>query len=248
MVDVVLDRQVHDLAGGVASDDDTDLGCERDALLQHATHAAEGIECIRQGRPVGDALLALAVVAEARRLEDAGKEGVVDACQVCRRGKNRMRHARHAGALERRLLERPVLADGDRGGRWAHGARCRQRLERRCRHILELRRDRRGLPRHRHEAVAVEIGTPHMAMGDQARRAGRIGVEHHDGIAGGLRGVGEHAAELATAEDTERRAWRDEGSAAHRRRWRADRRGRRRVVGCLRAHFRSADIARAASR
>ena len=50
-VDVLLHRQVHHLAGRIACDHDADLGHQRHALLQHASHAAEGRESLRPARP-----------------------------------------------------------------------------------------------------------------------------------------------------------------------------------------------------
>ena len=72
-VHVVLHRQVDDVAVGVAGDDDADLGRERQSLLENARHAAERGEGSRQPGAIGDRLLSLAVVAESRRLEDAGQ-------------------------------------------------------------------------------------------------------------------------------------------------------------------------------
>ena len=54
-------------------DDDADLGGQRQALLEHAGDAAERGEGAGQLGAIGDAHLALAVVAEPRRLQDAGQ-------------------------------------------------------------------------------------------------------------------------------------------------------------------------------
>ena len=81
------------------------------------------------------------------------------------------------------------------------------------------------------EAGAIEVGGGDVLFGDASGRAAPVGIEHRHGVAASLRGVREHPAELAAAHDAKRRARRDEG--------------RRR--SCRRAHFRSADIARAAS-
>ena len=80
-----------------------------------------------------------------------------------------------------------------------------------------------------------------MLVRDQPGRAERIGVEHRRAVAHRLRGVDEHPAELAAADDAERRPGRDVGRG---RRARAP--GRRFALDGAR-HFSSALIARAAS-
>jgi len=76
---------------------------------------------------------------------------------------------------------------------------------------------------------------------NQPGRAERIGVEHRRAVAHRLRRVDEHPAELAAANDAERRSGRDVGSAR-----RARTSGRRFALDDAR-HFSSALIARAAS-
>ena len=86
-----------------------------------------------------------------------------------------------------------------------------------------------------------------MLVGDRAGRAGVVRVEHGDPIAAPLRCMREHAAELAAAHDAERRAGRDERRPAWTFAERRARRDERAGFGARSAHFRSADIARAAS-
>ena len=91
------------------------------------------------------------------------------------------------------------------------------------------------------ERERVEVGGADVLVRDQPGRAERIGIEHRRAVAHRLRGVDEHAAELAAADDAERRARGDV------------RRGRRvgapgrRFARARRRHFSSALIARAAS-
>ena len=68
-----------------ARDDDADLGGQRQPLLEHAGHAAERGPGGGQLGAVGDPRLALAVVAEARGLQDAGQQRVGDARRAARR-------------------------------------------------------------------------------------------------------------------------------------------------------------------
>ena len=150
-VDVVLDRQVDDRAVAAAGDDDADLGRQRQALLEHAGDAAERRERGGQGAAFGDRDLALAVVAEASRLQDRRKER-----------RHRRRRRRRAVAISRcgaqatplrdegRLLGGAVLADRDRRGRRRDRPAQRQRLQRSRRNVLELGRDRVA---HRGEAI-----------------------------------------------------------------------------------------------
>src|SRR5205085_12458433 len=91
------------------------------------------------------------------------------------------------------------------------------------------------------ERLRGERGGAERVVGDQTCRARRIGLEHRRAIAHRLRRVNEHPAELAAADDAERRARRD--PAITRRRAVA----RAALPFCRRAHFSSALIARAAS-
>src|ERR1019366_5386449 len=176
-------------------------------------------------------MLAFAVVTQTRRFQDAGQELRVDHRRVALTFDRGMRRTRNAASNKSDLLEKAILAD-------RHGAprRCDRppggkRFKRRSRHVLELRRDGRAHVGEARQPLAIEIRGPQMLLGNSPGRARRIGVEHGDRVAASLRRVREHASELATAKDPERRARRDEG---------------RRHPLCS-THFRSADIARAAS-
>ena len=197
-----------DLAVGAAGDDDADLGGERQPLLEHAGHAAERGAGRGELGPVGDPALALAVVAEARRLQDAGQQRVGDA----RRGRarvvdHRVRRAGDAAARERRLLGRAVLADRDRRRRPARPAGARASVASAAAgtfsNSVVMRGAALGQAR---EAGGVEVVGADVLVRDQCRpgwprrgRAPRCGSPS-------LRGVHEHAAELAAADDAERRA------------------------------------------
>ena len=80
-------------------------------------------------------------------------------------------------------------------------------------HVLELRRDRRATLHQLRQALLVEVAGLDVVVGDAARRADRVGIEHGGEVAHLLRGVHEHAAELAAAHHAERRAGCDEAAA-----------------------------------
>ncbi len=237
-MDVVLDRQVDDRAVAAAGDDDADLGRQRQALLEHAGDAAERRERGGQRAALDDRDLALAVVAEPRRLQDRRKERGIDGVDIGDGRDQPVRRTGDAALDEGRLLGGAVLADRDRRGRRRDPPAQRQRLQRSRRNVLELGRDRVA---HRGEAIEsrrIEIVAPDVLVRDQPGRAVGVGIENDRAIAHRLRGVHEHPAELAAADDTEGRAGseiRPLASAGGQ----PGRAGR---------HFRSAVIARAASR
>jgi hypothetical protein len=237
-VQVLLHRQLHHLAGGRARDDHADLVRERQHLLEHAGDAAEALPGLRELGARAHAGLALAVVAEAGGLQDAGQQIGIDGRERGLGIDQRVRGARDAAAHEMRLLGRAVLADRDRGGAGCDRTVLRELRERVGRDVLELGRDRGtelGQPR---QALRVEVAGADVVVRDQPGRAGRVGIEHGRRIAHLLRGMHEHAGELAAAHHAQGGAGRDErlrrGSAAERR----GRGGR---------HFSSALMARAAS-
>src|SRR6516225_10059531 len=65
------------------------------------------------------------------------------------------------------------------------------------------------------ERRGIEIVGAQVLVRDEPGRARRIGIEHDRAIAQALRRVDEHAAELAAAENPERRAGGDERRHAH---------------------------------
>ena len=144
-----------------------------------------------------------------------GRSAVVDPGEVGRgERKNGVRRAGHASAHEGRLLAGPVLADRDRGRGRAHrpaiAASASSASAGTFSNSVVIGG---GLPQREwpaHRGRGSRLCTWRCAM--QAGRAGRIRIEHRDRIAGALRSVGEHAAQLAAAEHAERGARGDEGS------------------------------------
>ena len=127
-----------------------------------------------------------------------------------RRGRDRrVRRAGDAAARERRLLGGAVLADRDRRGRRRDRAALRQRRERGGRHVLELGRDRGAALGRGGRGRAGRGRRRGCARARPARPgwAGRGRARRCDSPS--LRGVDEHPAELAAADDAERRAGRD---------------------------------------
>src|SRR5690606_23519781 len=72
------------------------------------------------------------------------------------------------------------------------------------RHVLEFGGDGVAAPGQLGQALRVVVSGADVVVRDQARRAGRIGIEHHGDITHGLRGLHEHAAELAAAHHAQR--------------------------------------------
>ena len=125
-------------AVGGAGDDDAELDVERHALLDDARHAELGEGGAERGL-VGDADLALAVVAEAGRLDDRRER---------RRRSSPPAHPRRASG--RRASRRNAFsarrswAMATARGRRGDDDVARQALEGRGRRVLELRRDDRA--------------------------------------------------------------------------------------------------------
>ena len=213
---VLLRREVNDVASRAAGDDHADLAGQRQQLFEHRRRLLQRDPGGGELGTIGNPQLPFAVVAEPRRLQDAGQQFVADRGQLSRGFDQRVRRAGHAAALEMRLLQSPVLAHRHRVGRRCDRAARGQGAQRGGRHVLELGGDGGGHIGEPPQAIGIEIASANMVVRDEAGRAGGIGVEHRGGVAERLRGVDEHAAELAATEHAERRAGSDEtGLAAH---------------------------------
>ena len=114
----------------------------------------------------------------------------------------------NAKSVHEVLLGEPVLGDGERLRRRKDGNDARRGVERRCGHILELAShdiDTRGKSRDR---IAVAIRADRCCRRDvEGRGLALVGIDVR--LEAESRGShGEHAAELAAAEDTDRAAGR----------------------------------------
>ena len=235
-VQVVLHRQVDRVARAIARHDHADFVRQRQQRFKHAAHAAERAPAIAQFGHRRDAKLALAVVAEAGRLQHAGQQMRRNSLDLFGGFEQCVRCARHPAAREVGLLGSPVLANRHTPRRGRHAACPLQPLERCGRHVLEFGGHGGTATGQLRQCRLVEVAGLQVPVGHATGRAGFIGIEHRGEIAEPLRRVHEHAPELAAAQHPERRTRRDE-----RRSPRRHRRAHRRI------HFRSAVIARAAA-
>ena len=164
-------------------------------------------------RGVADAHLALAVVAKPRGLENAGQHGgeriVVDGGERLRRLDHDVRRDRHARGGNKALLGDAVLRHGHAAPCGAHEGRFGERIEARGGHVLELGRDGRTQAREFGQRGFVVVGGAQMTVGDGARGARRIRIEHGDAVAHRLGRKTEHAAELAATDHAEPGAGKD---------------------------------------
>ncbi len=207
---VLGDRKQRTGAGVAAREDHRNFIVERHETFQHAGLATEFAERGTRLLARRDPHLALAVVAEARhfqerRCTDLGERLVeialaVDQRERCR-GETVLR--------EPGFLVAAVLHDGDRVRAGRHPAIFRQRDEA-CRgYILEFRGDSGACLAQLMQCRFVGVGRLQVHVGHLSGRARRVGVEHHHPVAHGARGDGEHAAELAAAQDAQRRIRQD---------------------------------------
>ena len=113
-VQVLLQREGDHAPVAATRDQHADLEGQRQALFQHADRAAEFRPASSEFRPVGDADLALAVVAHAGSLQDAGQQVVADRGQRSFTVDHRIRRHGHTAVGEMRLLGGAVLAHGHR--------------------------------------------------------------------------------------------------------------------------------------
>ena len=195
----------------------------------------------RTSSTVATARLALAVVAEARALHDAGQEPRASTrVDVGVAAQHRERRHGEAVARQEHLLADPVLRDGHARRRRASRARC-------C-----ARKSSAAAGTFSNSVVAAAASAGQLARararrGSRRRCAGRrrcrpgspcAGIEHRRPVAQALRGHAEHAAELAAAQQAEPCAGRDRGHC---------RRLRSRAARASRARSPSASTRNAAS-
>ena len=211
---VLLQRQSDDRAVGSARDDHAHLGGQCQALLQHAGHPAQLGPGRGQGGAVGHPQLALAVVAQAGGLEDAGQQGVGDCGEVGLAGDHRMGGTGHAAGAEVGLLGGTVLANRHRVAAGGDRSALGQPAQGLGGHVLEFGGDGVGLVGQPGQAGGVEVGGGQVQVGHPSGRAAAVRVQHRGAETQRLRGVHEHAAELATAHHAERDGTRGIGRGA----------------------------------
>ena len=158
--------------------------------------------------------LALAVVAEAGRLQDPGEQLVRQGRAVLALLDHRERGVGEAVVAEEGLLGDAVLAHPHRGAAGAHDGEGGQVVEGVGGHVLELGRDRGARPTQPVEGLDVVVGGDEVVVGDAAGGAGLVGVEHPGRVAELLRGPDEVPPELAAAEDTDGGGGQDHGSGS----------------------------------
>ncbi len=209
---VALRREAHDRAVPAARHDDRAFGLERQQLFKHAGHLLQVAPCSRQLGRIFDAHLALAVVAHARRFQNAWQ-------QICGHGLalrecfddrvGRAGHARHhtrfSGAgREMGFLLNPVLRNGHGSSAGRYRALGRQRQQRGGRHVFEFSGNGRAQRCQLQQTLLIVESSLDMVMADPASGTLRIRVEHRREVAQTLRGMHKHAAELAAAHHAQR--------------------------------------------
>ena len=208
---LVLDERVDgDFLASRARCDDRELTFERNECLDDQSAALGGAqvgECaIDRGVEIGRRLeprLALAVVAEASRLDHARRADCLDRRVqfFARVGESIGRH-RHADALEHLLLVLAILADRERSRRRRNANVVEQPLRGGRRHVLELERHDRATVRKAPQRFGVVVGALHQFRDVRGRRVGRR-VEDLEAQPERRAGERQHARELPAAEDAD---------------------------------------------
>ncbi|MNZ46156.1 hypothetical protein D3C78_638290 [compost metagenome] len=195
-VPVLHQRQGADGTARAAGQGEGKLPLQRQALLQHAGHAAGG-----QGRwqLVGlvDSPLSLAVVAFAGRLENGGEEVAGQGRQRLTRQQGQVRGDRHAGAGQEGFLFPAILADTHCAGRRAYRQVLLQQGQGGGRHVLELAGDGIAATGQIAQCLGVVIGRHYLGVGRGAGDAGGIRIQHYHLITEAMGRHHEIAAELA---------------------------------------------------
>ena len=202
---LVLDQRIEArLALGAADREDRHLALERHECLEHERRGAErgprGVDVgLRAQHP-----LALAVVAEATRLQHGGEAEPSDgAIEIVLARDRREAGGGNAQRREEALLVEPILAHLERARRRIDANELVQEARGADRHVLELVRDDVALPRQLAEPLLVVVrANPQVA--DVPSRRLRAGVEEHEALAERVAGERDHPSELASAENADR--------------------------------------------
>ena len=204
---VLGDREQRAFAGVAAGEHHRHFAFQLDEAFQHAGLAAEFAERGACFLARVDACLALAVVAEARHFQQRRRAGVGQpGVEVALAVDQRERRGGEAVLREPGFLVAAVLRDGHGRGAGRHPAMVRQFDQAGRRDVLEFGGDGGAGGAELLQRAVVGVVGLQVDVGHLPGRAGEIGVEHHDLVAHGARGDGEHAAELAAAEDAQRGA------------------------------------------
>src|SRR6185312_9950109 len=220
--------------------DHADLLGEIDETLQDQRLRAQFGEGRRELGWVAQQRLALAVIAQPRGLEDR-RQAVPGGRlpQLRQRLDRRPRRGAGAGAVEEALLRDPVLADPQDRGRGADRLERCEKIEPFGADILELEGnhvDRGGEGAQRRGVLILAEGD---AGGDLRGRAVLLGREDVAAIAQTGRRQRRHAAELAAADDADRRV-RSQGKNHAGSGWSVGVSGTRSVCAARKASSRSA--------
>src|SRR5690606_13754449 len=154
--------------------------------------------------------LPLAVIAEARGLEDASPVVLAErARQFVLVAYDPVARGRGADPREEGLFLRPILAGGEHLGPRAHRLRAGQFSDRAERQVLELDGHHVDRARETGERVRVLVRRDGGEIGHLGGRPVGLGREHVAAIAEARRGERGHASELAAAEDADHGAGRE---------------------------------------
>ncbi len=189
-----------------------DFARERKQLLQHARNALPCVPLRARSNAVGDARLPLAVVAEARRLEQRRISHRPGRSEIRLVPQQRERADRKAVVAQESLLADAILRHCHHRARRAHHATLAERDQAVRRRILELGGHGRAA-RHPVERRRVVERRAQVLVGEVPGRRCRVRVEHDHLVAHGARRDREHAAELTATEQAERARRKNHGTA-----------------------------------
>jgi len=203
-VQVVLEREMHHGAVPAAPDEDRALGLERKLLLQHAATAAQVGPGGGEFGAVANAPLPLAVVTQARGLQDSRQQRSAGCLQVLLAVDHCVGCAGNATALKMCFFQPPILRNRQRVRGRRHRPVLGQRVHRRRGNVFKFGRDRTAQLAHRAQALWIQVIGLHMVVADQPGGTFRVGVQHGGAVPHALRCVHEHAAKLPAAHHAQR--------------------------------------------
>ena len=172
----VLDRlEVRDGAIDAAGGDDRDLAIEIDERLENRFLTSERLPGAGRVGRRRHRQLPLAVVAEARRLQNRGTADLRDRrAQIVLGSNRRKRRHRQPAIREKALLANAMLGDEERVPAGPHDGVLLGRRRRRGRDVLELEGDDVDASGEGADGVEVVVGGVDLDVGDLAGRACRL--------------------------------------------------------------------------
>ena len=191
-----------------------DLAGEVDERLEHALGATELLPRRHRVGVGAERYLALAVVAQRRRLQHGRTSNARHPLeQVGFAVHLEVRRDWHAVAREEPLFADAVLRHFECGAVGAHQRFLGGRGHRRSRHILELERHHVHGPREGTHLIEVVVRRDDLDVGNLPGRRVVLGRQRVHAVAETARRHGEHASELAAAEDADGGTGSDAGAA-----------------------------------